>query len=897
MSDDDMAAAPRPELLSPAGSWESLKAAVANGADAVYFGVEAFNARLRAENFRRRDLPDVMAWLHARGVKGFLTVNVLVFPGELAEAGELLLAAERAGVDALIVQDIGLARLAGLLTPDLALHGSTQMSITSAAGVAQAADLGCERVVLARELSLRDIGRIQAQLQARGLGMPLEVFVHGALCVAYSGQCLTSEALGQRSANRGECAQACRLPYQLIVDGVERDLGEQRYLLSPQDLAAWDLLPQLAAAGVASLKIEGRLKDPTYVAAVTDAYRQGLDRLEPQAQRPEAETAAGELRRHLELSFSRGLGTGWLEGVNHRRLVQGRWSKKRGPWLGRLEAQERGGWLVLATALALKPGDGVVFEAPSRDPLAPPIEVGARVMAVERRPAGRLALRLGPGRIDTAALGPGSPAWLTSDPQLDKRFARMAQQETTERRLPLRLQVGGRAGEPLRLRLEQVPGLAGGPWQVESAAALQPATGAGLDAERLTAQLGRLGGTRWQLMHLELALPPGLFLPVAQLNQLRRELVAQLDRALAAGGGPGPDAVEAETESGRARLPLAEALRQLQPVSVSGGSDSRGSDSSGSALSVLASSAGSPVSPPIPPSQTEPQLTVLVRSLEQLQALVELPEVPAASGSALHRVVADIEHPAQLRQAVALGRGRWPGGLWLTGPRIVRPDEAWSLEPLLRAEPDGYLVRNADQLERLTPQAPCIGDFSLNVANPLTAAWFLERWGLERVTASYDLALDQLLALVAGCPTGSLELTLHQHMPLFHMEHCLFCAFLSNGHDHTDCGRPCEHHTVLLRDRSGVEHPLKADLGCRNTLFNGKAQTAAEAIPQLLRSGVRHFRLELLDETPADTGRRVGLYLDALAGRISGRQLWQQEQLDSRLGVTRGSLRPDGALR
>lgn len=866
MSDVDPAVASRPELLSPAGSWESLKAAVANGADAVYFGVEAFNARLRAENFRRSDLPEVMAWLHARGVKGFLTVNVLVFPDELAEAGELLLAAERAGVDALIVQDIGLARLAGLLTPGLALHGSTQMSITSAAGVAQAADLGCERVVLARELSLRDIERIQRQLQARGLAMPLEVFVHGALCVAYSGQCLTSEALGQRSANRGECAQACRLPYQLIVDGVERDLGEQRYLLSPQDLAAWDLLPQLAAAGVASLKIEGRLKDPTYVAAVTDAYRQGLDRLETQPQGPETDAAAEELRRHLELSFSRGLGTGWLEGVNHRRLVQGRWSKKRGPLLGRLQAQERGGWLVLATALALKPGDGVVFEAPGRDPLAPPFEVGARVMAVDSRPGGRLALRLGPGRIDTAALGPGSPAWLTSDPQLEKRFARMAQQEAVERRLPLRLQVSGRVGEPLRLRLEQVPGLAGGPWQVASAAPLQPATGAGLDAERLTAQLGRLGGTRWQLEGLELDLPDGLFLPVAQLNQLRRELAEQLDRALAAGGGPGPGAaaVAAAEESARVRLPLAEALRQLQP--------------------------STPATPPTAPPPTEPQLTVLVRSQEQLRALVALPDAPDAAGAALHRVVVDIEHPAQLRQAVALGRGRWPGGLWLAGPRIVRPDEAWSLEPLLRAEPDGYLVRNADQLERLTPLAPCIGDFSLNVANPLTAAWFLERWGLERLTASYDLALDQLLALVVRCPSGSLELTLHQHMPLFHMEHCLFCAFLSDGHDHTDCGRPCEHHTVLLRDRSGVEHPLRADLGCRNTLFNGKAQTAAEAIPQLLRAGVRHFRLELLEETPADVVRQVGLYRDALAGRISGRQLWQQEQLDSRLGVTRGSL-------
>ena len=203
-------------------------------------------------------------------------------------------------------------------------------------------------------------------------------------------------------------------------------------------------------------------------------------------------------------------------------------------------------------------------------------------------------------------------------------------------------------------------------------------------------------------------------------------------------------------------------------------------------------------------------------------------------------------------------------------------------------------MRNADQLERLSLEAPCIGDFSLNVANPLTAAWLLQRWGLERITASYDLALDQLLELVAGCPPGRVELTLHQHMPLFHMEHCLFCAFLSEGHDHSDCGRPCEQHQVLLRDRSGTEHPLRADLGCRNTLFNGKAQTGAEAIPQLLRAGLRHYRIELLQDSGADAQRRVELYRQALAGQRSGRQVWQQEQLDSRLGVTRGSLNRRG---
>jgi putative protease len=830
-----------PELLAPAGCWESLKAAVANGADAVYFGVEQFNARLRAENFRTADLPEVMDWLHRRGVKGFLTVNVLIFPSELEQAADLLLAAQAARVDALIVQDVGLAWLSGQLTPDLAIHGSTQMSITSAAGVAMAAELGCTRVVLARELSLRDLRRIQEQLQRRGLTMPLEVFVHGALCVAYSGQCLTSEALGQRSANRGECAQACRLPYQLIVDGEEHDLGEQRYLMSPQDLAAWDLLPQLAECGIASLKIEGRLKESTYVAAVTEAYRRGLDQLRP----GERSADADALRRQLELSFSRGLSHGWLDGVNHRKLVHGRWSKKRGPWLGRLESVEAGGRLILRCKQALKPGDGVVLEIPSSDPLLPPTEIGGRLMQLDRLPRGRVALTLGPGRLDLRGLQPGSPCWLTSDPQLESRLQRLAQQEVPEQRRPLSLRVSGRAAEPLRI--EMLGGTAG----VISDQPLQPARGAGLDEERLRQQLGRLGGTPWQLDRLEVALEGELFLPVAQLNQLRRRLVDQLAESATL-----EPAVPQELPSPDAPVSAVLATMLAAPASAGG-------------VSCEA------------PQSPHPHLAVLVRSLEQLEALKGLP---------LQRVIVDLEHPRQLREAVQCGRGCWPGGVWAAGQRICRPDEAWSLEPLLRSGADGFLVRNADQLERLTPVAPCQGDFSLNVANPLSARWLIQRWGLERITASYDLALDQLLALVRGCPPNSVEITLHQHMPLFHMEHCLFCAFLSEGHDHTDCGRPCESHEVLLRDRSGAEHPLRADLGCRNTLFNGRAQTAAEAIPQFLKAGVRDFRVELLQDNAADTRRRVELYLQALAGELSGRAVWQQEQLENRLGVTRGTL-------
>ena len=823
-----------PELLAPAGDWPALRAAVASGADAVYFGVDAFNARQRAENFRIDDLPSVMLWLHERQVRGCLTLNVLVFTDELERAAQLLIAAAEAGVDAVIVQDVGLCRLARRLVPGLTLHASTQMSITSAAGVAQAASLGCERVVLARELALRDLERLQHQLRDRHLAMPLEVFVHGALCVAYSGQCLTSESLGQRSANRGECAQACRLPYELIVDGVPRSLEDQRYLLSPQDLAAWELLPELQRIGIASLKIEGRLKDATYVAAVTDAYRRRLDRSEPEP-----------VQRQLELAFSRGLSTGWLEGINHRRLVHGRWSKKRGPLIGRMLQIDRGGWLQIRSRERLRPGQGIVLEVLSEDPLRPPDEVGGRVMVCEQLGQERLRLRLGPGRIDTRGLRAGASVWLTSDPEWQSHWQRMAHRSTEARPQDLSLRVVGRCGDVLRLEQPE-RGLV-----ISSAMPLQNADQRPLDRQRLQQQLGRLGGSGWRLRDLTLELEGDLFLPVAELNRMRRALLEALGPPVAA-----------------------QKLTPLPPDPAA-------------VLSALVTVAADGF-------QDEPMaLVVLVRSLHQLRALMELPDGAAP----IRSVVADLEQPRQLREAVAMAQGVWPEGIWLAGSRITRPDERWTLDPLIRARPDGYLVRNADQLEVLTPLAPCIGDFSLNAANPLSFDWYRRHWGLERITASYDLNLQQLMDLSAAVESSRLEVTLHQHMPLFHMEHCLFCAFLSEGHDHTDCGRPCEQHTVTLRDRSGVEHPLRADLGCRNTLFNGTAQSGVEGLPALRQAGVRHVRLELLDEGAEATRRRVLLYADALAGRLASRDVWKRERIDHQLGVTRGSLRVQGPER
>jgi len=328
MTHDTSSARPAPELLAPAGNWECIHAAIENGADAVYFGLDAgFNARARAVNFSLEGLPELMRLLHRRGVLGYVTLNTLVFTDELAQFEKHVAQLAAAGVDAVLVQDLGAVRLIHEVCPQLSVHASTQMTMTSAETIHAIESLRIDRVVLARELSLSEIRKITAATK-----MPVETFVHGALCVAYSGQCLTSESLGGRSANRGQCAQACRLNYDLICDGVQRNLEDNRYLLSPQDLAGYELVSDLIDAGVCSLKIEGRLKTPEYVANIVGHYRKAID----VAMEGRRLTWTEQTKREMEMSFSRGFTPGWLEGCNHKRLVPGITSAKRGVLVGKV---------------------------------------------------------------------------------------------------------------------------------------------------------------------------------------------------------------------------------------------------------------------------------------------------------------------------------------------------------------------------------------------------------------------------------------------------------------------------------------------------------------------------------------------------------------------------------
>lgn len=819
----------KPELLAPAGDRDCVRAAVANGADAVYFGLKRHNARIRAANFDGLDLAKTMAFLHRYGVKGYVTLNTLIFPAELADVEASVRELNDAGVDAVIVQDLGLTRLIRAVAPDLEIHGSTQMSITSEEGVRLAAELGCSRVILARELSLEEVRRVQSEST-----VPVEVFVHGALCVAYSGQCLTSEALGGRSANRGECAQACRMPYQIVCDGRDVELGNTQYLLSPQDLAAYDLVPELIRAGVASLKIEGRLKAPEYVANITRHYRRAID--EAWEGRPVAFTPREV--EEMEMSFSRGFSHGFFDGNDHKVLVRGDYAKKRGVLLGEVETVGRAGVRVKA-ATTVKPGDGLVFDGD--DDLGVP-EQGGRVYEVKPvagRP-GIVELRFGRGGVELGRLHPGQRAWKTDDPELTARIRRTFDAEPTGL-VGLHVHARAAVGEPIRVRARSASGHVA---EAVGETLLAPATNRPADEALMRDQLARLGGTPYRLDGLDVEIEGGPMVPKSVLNQIRRDLVARLD-AMAEAPPKRPTAAEPVVASLLAPLRI-EADRQRAARHES----------------------------------EAPRLAVLVRRTDQIEA--------AASAGAT-AIYADYQEIKGYKDAVAEAR-RLGLPIHVASPRIEKPAERNLFKALEKSGADGLLVRNAGGLAFCAERGvPFVADFSLNAANPLTVALFRER-GASLVTASYDLDAGQLFDLVDATPADWLEVVIHQQIPMFHMEHCVFCAFLSPGTDHTNCGRPCDDHDVKLRDRVGKEHPLKADVGCRNTLFNATPQTAAEFLPRLIARGARNLRVEFLDDSPATVAKTLNLYRETAAGLRDGKNLWRELRATNQYGVTRGPL-------
>ena len=802
------------------------------GADAVYFGLQSFNARARATNFAESELADVMKYLHEHETKGFVALNTLAFDAELPAVEKAIRACAAAGVDAVIVQDFGVAMLCRAIAPELPLHASTQMTCTDAASVNWAKSLGAKRVVLARELSLKEIATIRAHTDVE-----LEVFVHGALCISYSGQCLTSEALGGRSANRGACAQACRLPYELVVDGDLRRLPELAYLLSPQDLEASDLVPQLAALEISSFKIEGRLKGPEYVAANTRLYREAIDATFAGAPSPSERTREIALQ-----SYTRGSGHGFFDGVDHQHLVEGKLCEHRGLQVGRALGIKlvRGRPCVqIGLKLPLARGDGLLIEGGR----ASQGEVGGRVwsISVNGRDVEQAAAHtdplvwLGPD-VDARQVRADRRVFRTDEPAAKKEIqASLNKPHSTA----LHLTVSGRLGGPLQLSGLSAKGISATVCSdLPLAKALQRPLGQAL----LREQLGRLGGSPYHLGALVCDLPADVVVPISSLNRARRALVEALAKSSARQWAT----FAASTQSVLAATPLL----------------------------------GSP-----PPAG----LFLLCRTVEQARAALDA----GADG-----VYLDFLELTGTGEALRALRSQGAAFVGVAPPRIRKPGEEKIDRFLLGLAPDALLVRglgaltdlqqNKSQVARGAPLF--VGDFSLNITNRLSAQLVLNS-GLSAFTPSFDLDGQQLVALLSGRLAAFAEVVIHHPMPLFHMEHCVIAALLSSGRDHRSCGRPCDSHQISLRDRASMDHPVQADVGCRNTVFHAAAQSAAPLLPGLTKSGVKRFRVELVRQDEAEVKTLVRVYRDVIAGNVSATAARQSLKSSHGYGVVSGSLR------
>lgn len=783
---------------------EALVAAVAAGADAVYLGGTRFSARRYAANFDDAALKEAVDYAHARGVAVHVTLNTLVHDAELPAVAAYLLFLYEIGVDAVLVQDTGVLALARRIVPDLPVHASTQQTITSAEGVRWAAAEGIGRVVLARELSLEEIEGMRPVVEATGV--ELEVFLHGALCYAYSGQCLLSSLIGGRSGNRGACAQPCRKPYTLLRGALDRygrptalhpvrEAGP--YPLSTKDLCLYRILDRVAAAPVASLKIEGRMKSPAYVATVTGIYRRALDAV---AEGRFAPSAQDEL--DLALAFTRGFTQGYLSGARHREVIGPERPDNRGVALGRVTAFSHR--LMEATVALDGPllpgnGDGLAVTSPEGS-------FGLVVRGVPRVRDGLIRLSV----PEPAAVG--AVVSITRSASLEERAA-----ETVRRgRQAVRIDAEVRWDEDGTPVIEAVctpPRRAPVRVRVRAPAPMGPARTRPLSAADIADQLRKSGGTQFFIGVLDLHYPGGLFAPPSYLNALRRSLFDAAGAGLCAAARPSPEATAA-------------ARRRCDEVTAGG------------------SAAG------VRPPPATPVLSVYTDTVEGVGA--------AAAADRIY--FEPPECTAEILSQAVEAAGSVP--LVWAWPAIVRRPFLDAALPLLHTPGiAGVMVSGhgcAGAVRGRSPAMPLFGGAGLNVWNHLAA---LSHPEFAALTLSPELSGEDIRALIARLPPGApaMEVVVQGTTVAMVTEDCPPATALG-------CPAGCSGGAWALQDSRGRTFPVRMDGACRAYIGNAVETCLIDHLPAILASGVRGVAVDARGRGALYAGEMTAIYREALSG-------------------------------
>jgi putative protease len=836
----------KPEVLAPVGNWDMCLAAVHNGAGAIYIGMPGFNARARSHDHSFEELKEIILYCRLYGVQVHVAFNILIFEKELPIAIEGLKQLLPLQPDAIICQDVGLVRIIKKMAPDQIVHASTQMTVSSAEHIEFLSDLDMQRYVLARENSMSEMKNIRSKTNKE-----LEVFVHGALCVAYSGQCLTSESMGGRSANRGQCAQTCRLDYQLNVNGKIEDLGAQKYLVSPKDLFGVDEIAGLMDLKIDSFKIEGRYKPPEYVAAASKLYSEKINEV---LALPHEQVSSDALK----ISFSRDFFSGWLNGVNHNELVGGRYSSHRGLKTGHalsIKKDKKYPTVKVFSSLTIHPGDGLFFVDTNEQML-----FAARAYDVEKLDSDTYMVNFEKGS-DLSKLSARSLMYINRSPARDKLLQQSYTDKSQLKRIPIAIRVDAVLGEPLRVVMkdDQAHEIS-----VATALVLSEAQNVPLDDAKIRKHFKALSGSVFVLGRCDINIEPGLFIQDKAIKKLRQLAVAQLEAA------------RLQRKFNESYLGT-QASEIISSVARKYGAQAATVDE----LFTLKTS-----------NQHQTKLNVLVRDDAQIDALVDL------SSDVIGTVYLDYKYGQQYEKSVdkirALG---FRAGIVTT--RVFKAGREKLLGIINRIQPDVVLVRNAGAFEyfkqKYNDKMPfeLVGDFSFNITNHLSAQYFLNK-GLSVFSPSYDLNFQQLEELLLSRNDGGTdlavraEITIHQYMPSFHMEHCVFASFLSDGSSIKDCGMPCVNNNVGIVDNKNINHPVLADQECRNTMFNGVPQSAGSMIPKLLSLGVKHYRIEALTEDADVLREKVVAYMDVLSGESDAKALYKNLGIIEKYGISEG---------
>jgi putative protease len=787
-----------PELLAPAGSLDAVRAALANGADAVYLGAVRFNARDDGAQLTLDELGEACRLARGRARRVYLTLNVLVKPAELADALELLGEAVERGIDAVIVQDIGLVRLIRRTFPTLEVHGSTQMTVHDASGALVAHRLGVARVVLARENTLDDIRSIKAAVP----GLGLEAFVHGALCISYSGQCYMSGMISERSANRGSCAQSCRKDYVLAdrASGEELDRG---YLISARDLGAYDQLAELAAAGVECLKVEGRKKRPEYVATVSRTYRTALDRLS----RGEPATLTASEVEPLVQIYSRGFTPGMLTGRVGREYVTRDQPDNRGVRLGVVTAA-RPGELTVEVTQPIEVGDGLGFEPP--DAVGGPT-VGFTVTRVRRD--GREGASRGLVRQTLSAPELVPVGWRvvrTAHGALVAKaresYAALAPR-TSERKARLDVRAFGSPGAHLRALFVAD----GETVMVRSETQLVPAAKRALSDAVLRDQFGRLGDTPYALAAVDTAgLAQGLFLPISDLNHMRQTAIAELL-----------------------------GLRRLRDEGAHTGRRAR-----------IDSAIGNLDVPPVVPNVRRFILAAEVFTVDDARAAAEA----GATEICFDPFLRHPAPPVTRVRALADELDRRGVTLRLRTPTIVRSGERRFVQKWLDTGLPVLSGHLGIVAELGGAGRDVVADYAVNCFNQHTATEIL-RLGARRVSLSVELTTEEMLAVAEPFPSRPFDVIVYGRPEGMTLEHCVLSAAFDR--EPTTCRDLCvrDHTNVEMTDPAGYAFPVATDSACRNRLLHSRPIDGSEYVPRLWSAGLRSFRAVF--NVPADPVAQV----------------------------------------